>query len=961
MLTGATFKDMFTFIAFVLIAYVWWLASSARRIALDTQEELRLAFPAPTPAPPIFVPTPEPEPEPVFVRVPEPPAFVPPPPPPPPPAPIIIEEPVYEPFVARPLEPETSKEAWESRIGGNWLNKLGALLLVIGIALFLGYSFAHMGPAGRSASAIAISFALLAAGMKTEQNETYRLFARGLIAAGWASLYFTAYAMTSLDAAKVIDSPIAAVLLQVAVATGMVMHSLKYKVQSLTALAFASVYAALALSPMNTFVAIALLPLAASMLFLGRRLGWHDLPILAAAATYAVFLTRPAAGAPLYAVQSMLFLFWLLFETFDIINRGRPILFAINAAAGVIASAVLWERLAPAQIWQFSAGAAALYLASTIIRLITGRQSRHEYSLAIAAILAAFGIFSGVPRFWTGIAYIAEAEALFLAGYFLKIRAAKWFSWPAFVIAAAAIVTQLGTTIIAAHTFHIWAPALLILALTLHANRLIDRAASYWSYAASSLIALLAVTESKPDYIGITWSIYALLLFFAGRAIEYRLQAYSLLVMGAFASAIVPTTPVAAIQLVIAYAAAVIPFLQVEEVERGLLRHFGAAATAVFTGLLIWLEVPAQYAGASIMAASLVLFELGMRGFPNALRIPAALLTVAGTLQLWSIHAAYTNWRVLGIAAVVNYAYVLRLLRRTEDHYVILRQAAAWLGSFIAYLTIWTALPSDYHAWPLAALAVIILELGKLANDNGFAWNARVIAAAAIWPTITSGEPGQMLMLSAVQWWFWHRAGGFAHGWFAAATFVLALTELFPFDPVRAWTAAGVVFTVLAKYAPEKWRLHFRLQEALMAVAVLVAMVFRGFPVHYDPTSILQLSISAAWLLAAVALSKLPTHTLAATLATGITIFHAASGGMLTVGWSLEGIGLLLFGFAIKERTLRLAGLAVLLSCIAKAFLFDLSNLDTIYRIASFIGLGLILLAVSWIYTRFRDQLQKYL
>lgn len=139
-----------------------------------------------------------------------------------------------------------------------------------------------------------------------------------------------------------------------------------------------------------------------------------------------------------------------------------------------------------------------------------------------------------------------------------------------------------------------------------------------------------------------------------------------------------------------------------------------------------------------------------------------------------------------------------------------------------------------------------------------------------------------------------------------------------------------------------------------MAAIVIAAMIF-------DPSSIPQQSLAAAWLLTAVALSKQPAYSAAATLATGIAIFHAASGGMLTVGWSLEGIGLLLFGFAIKERTLRLAGLAVLLSCIAKAFLFDLANLDTIYRIASFIGLGLILLAVSWIYTRFRDQLQRYL
>ena len=39
-------------------------------------------------------------------------------------------------------------EEWEAVVGGSWLNKLGVLVLVIGIALFLGYSFTQVGPSG---------------------------------------------------------------------------------------------------------------------------------------------------------------------------------------------------------------------------------------------------------------------------------------------------------------------------------------------------------------------------------------------------------------------------------------------------------------------------------------------------------------------------------------------------------------------------------------------------------------------------------------------------------------------------------------------------------------------------------------------------------------------------------------------------------------------------------------------
>ena len=80
------------------------------------------------------------------------------------------------------------------------MNKLGALVLVIGIALFLGYAFTQMGPAGRAATGLAVSLSMLAAGLVVERKELYKVFARGLIGAGWASLYFTTYALYALAA-----------------------------------------------------------------------------------------------------------------------------------------------------------------------------------------------------------------------------------------------------------------------------------------------------------------------------------------------------------------------------------------------------------------------------------------------------------------------------------------------------------------------------------------------------------------------------------------------------------------------------------------------------------------------------------------------------------------------------------------------------------------------------------------
>lgn len=62
-------------------------------------------------------------------------------------------------------------------------------------------------------------------------------------------------------------------------------------------------------------------------------------------------------------------------------------------------------------------------------------------------------------------------------------------------------------------------------------------------------------------------------------------------------------------------------------------------------------------------------------------------------------------------------------------------------------------------------------------------------------------------------------------------------------------------------------------------------------------------------------------------------------------------------GSPSRERILRLERLALLLICIFKLFLYDLRNLETNYRILSFVALGLIFLKLSSTYTRFRRRI----
>src|ERR1035441_5703837 len=93
-------------------------------------------------------------------------------------------------FAEVKVEERRSSEEWEALLGGNWLNKLGVFVLVIGLALLLGYSFKHLGPWGIDAICVAIGLGMLGTGVTLEGRERYRTFARGLVGGGWAALYF---------------------------------------------------------------------------------------------------------------------------------------------------------------------------------------------------------------------------------------------------------------------------------------------------------------------------------------------------------------------------------------------------------------------------------------------------------------------------------------------------------------------------------------------------------------------------------------------------------------------------------------------------------------------------------------------------------------------------------------------------------------------------------------------------
>lgn len=77
---------------------------------------------------------------------------------------------------------------------------------------------------------------------------------------------------------------------------------------------------------------------------------------------------------------------------------------------------------------------------------------------------------------------------------------------------------------------------------------------------------------------------------------------------------------------------------------------------------------------------------------------------------------------------------------------------------------------------------------------------------------------------------------------------------------------------------------------------------------------------------------------------------------LLSVLWALSGVGALIYGLVRDDRTTRLAALGLLALTAAKVFLYDLSELDSLARVASFIVFGLLLLLGAFAWQRVRPR-----
>jgi len=176
---------------------------------------------------------------------------------------------------------------FEELLGMNLFAKIGIILLVLGFALLGRMALIAMGPGQRVSLIYAASALLLGGGVWFEMRERYRLIGRAGIGGGWALLFFTTYAMHHVSAMAVLASNTLDCVLMLLVAVGMVAHTIRYKSQVVTGLAFLLAFSTVVLSQDSVYALVAGVILALGIVAIGLRMKWYELEVFGILASYA--------------------------------------------------------------------------------------------------------------------------------------------------------------------------------------------------------------------------------------------------------------------------------------------------------------------------------------------------------------------------------------------------------------------------------------------------------------------------------------------------------------------------------------------------------------------------------------------------------------------------------------------------------------------------------------------------
>jgi uncharacterized membrane protein len=348
-----------------------------------------------------------------------------------------------------------------------------------------------------------------------------------------------------------------------------------------------------------------------------------------------------------------------------------------------------------------------------------------------------------------------------------------------------------------------------------------------------------------------------------------------------------------------------------------------------------WIGPMGRVAAGLLVGAGVILWSERFRrqqlaGFSYALKAVGSgvlYLSLWASFQLYHLVPAWAAF-----AAMVGVTAWNAVMAWSQDAQLL--AGYALLGAYLTPLLLNTGGDHEVFLFSYLLLVAAILlallrvkpwsalMLGALAATTGLfvAWYVKFFAASAGWTAQSSRTAVLALLLWAV---------------FAVAPLLVresgsvVATVL---EPLGAGLfGALTIYSVLADSGGREWEWI----AAVAFAAIYFAMAW-GVRVWHEARMgravVVHVVLSMAFVTTAITLK--------------------ATGRGITLGWLVEAVALLLVGFRMRSAAARWMGLALLGATLTKTFAWDMRDLDTGYRVVSYLGLGVVVMAVSFAYQK---------
>jgi len=867
----------------------------------------------------------------------------------------------------------------EEMLGTNWLNKLGIVILVLGVAFFLAYQLKTLGPAGKVLVGFMTSGVMLGTGIWFDRKERYRILARAGIGGGWALLFFTTYAMYHVAAAQVLSSQAVDLVLMLAVAAAMVAHTLRYRSQVVTGLAFLLAFLTVTISHSNVYSLSAGAVLAAGLVVIVGRMQWFELEVFGILASYLNHylwlrpIIEPMQGKrhpfPEFAASAgILGLYWLIFRMSYVFRRpNEERQERVSTAAALLNTALLlalFKYQSTHPEWAFWALLAIGAIETLLGQLPITRRRRSAFivlsTLGVILLIAAFPFRYSEMRL--SVLWLLEAEALLLIGVWTKevvfrrlgmlatllvsgqmiaVDAARIFGRrmddadlrPDFALAIVFVVAGAVFYANAHWVLRRWADL-----FTREPDR---RVMQRLSYAAAVMLLIAAWIAFPESWTAVAWCTLGLGLSLAGQRLGFPELGYQASFLGlasvirVLAINLEATDKYHGLTLRLVTVALVSALLYITsnwsgDSDRsrgttigGRLFSSGQLAALAYTwsassllALLAWYELRPVSVADAWLAGGLVLFELGLARKKLSLRLQGYTLFAASFLRIF-----FVNLNAAGNPGEISPRF---------------------------YTTVPLALGFFYTYWRLHE------------SSQGLVESERKLRAADI-----SCWLGTITFAALMR--FELEADWVASAWAALAFGLLAIawsSERRVFLYQGLMVAVGVLFrTVLHNFYERSYFPAPGWESRWITVGTSVALLLAALLFAFQLRKKNEESVETGLVRLLQGIVRRPEQLLFFIAVGLLTVLLATEmrHGMVTLSWGLEGLAVFVLALWLGERSFRLTGLGLLLLCVGKILLVDVWRLDPRDRYMTFIVLGAALLLVSFLYTRNREALRQYL